>query len=152
MSALALKPHSRAGLRHEYCYTYANPVEVGPRQSMQLEFWIPKGRKGGEWKPAHAIPAGNYRTWRKVFRVHTHADKLAHSIGRVTAGYSRTRAQMCNAYCQWARFAGLPAVHTYGGDPVSNKSARLFNFVPIEVDAADFIGPAPTAEPHEESA
>src|SRR4051812_8993469 len=80
------------GPRGRYQYHYAEPTEVGPRQLMQLEFWVPKGRKGGRWVPQHLTHGltGFGKAWRKVRPHHSHADKLAHSIATVKAGYAHT--------------------------------------------------------------
>jgi len=107
-----------------------------------MEFWVPKGRKGGQWKPAHAVPVGNYRTWRKVKPDHSHADKLTHSIARVKPAHSRSKQEQCERYCQWARDAKLVRVATYRDDWLSNHCAMVLGLLTTEVDPADIIGPA----------
>ncbi len=115
--------------------------------SYQLEFWIPKGRKSGSWVQSGALPAGHHysRTWRRVKPGHAHKDKLGHSL-RLTAGYARDRSAQCDAYCQWARLAGLKTVTAFRDDHISNKSAKLFAFEPAQVFVGDFIGPLTVEE------
>jgi hypothetical protein len=123
-------------------YKYADPTSVGPRPPFQLEFWIPKGRKGGEWVQADALPAGHQysRTWRKVLRGHSHKAKLSHSIASVKAGYARDALAQCKAYIDWARASGLRTVHVFPGCK-SLQWVAAAGLGMIEVDPSAFIGP-----------
>ena len=113
------------------------------KPEFQLEFWVPKGRKGGAWVPQNAAPVGNYRTWRKVKVGHEHPDKLRHSITMIDRPSNRTRSQVCDDYCKWARLNGVqPTI--YAGDPISRNAARAAMYVTETlraVDVTDFIGP-----------
>lgn len=104
----------------------------------QMEFWIPKGRKGGSWVPAHSVPAGNYRTWRKVKVGHEHADKIAHSITMRERAGVRTKQDVMDQYCDWARKAGLQSVHVYRDDFLSISRATVAGLARIEVDSEPF--------------
>lgn len=129
-----------------YQYTYANPAEVGPRPPMQMEFWAPKGRKGGEWKVSVYAPTdGVYKTWRKVRRGHSHPDKLAHPL-RLTAGYARDRKAQCELYTAWAVSVNLQSVAVFAGDKYSKDAAKIARLVGRPVLVADFIGDAPAPE------
>lgn len=147
-----MKRHYGAGPDWQYAYTYANPPEVGPRPRKHLEFWIPKGRKGGQWVPYHAVPVGNYKTWRKVFAGHSHADRLPHSIASVKGGYATSAEAQCDAYLAWARAKGLATVSVYAPREATGKGwygakcAKALCFELRAVDPADIHGPAPTPE------
>lgn len=106
--------------------------------AFQMEFWIPKGRKGGAWVPAHSVPVGNYRTWRKVKVGHEHADKIAHSITMRDRAGVRTKQDVMDQYCDWARKAGLPYVHVYHDDFLAISRARAAGLNFIEVDTEPF--------------
>ncbi len=126
-----------------YQYTYASPKEVGPHMPMQLEFWIPKGRKGGRWLQIPDPVPGMYKTWRKVRPYHNYANKLAHSIARVkdiTSNSKEARGDTCERYLAWARMRGLKAVTIYRG------SERPLGFDVREVEISDILGPAPSPE------
>jgi hypothetical protein len=145
----SVKRHYSAGTRWQYCYTYAEPTEVGPRAPLQLEFWIPKGRKGGSWVTAKDSPLSerpNSRTWRRVRPGHSYPDKLAHSIASVKAGYARAVETQIKDYLAWAHVRGLTRVHAFTGCKVARKWAPGFALEVVTVDPADFIGPAPAAE------
>ena len=144
----------RGGTNYRYQYRYATPTEVGPRQPLQTEFWVPKGRKGGRWVAQHALPAGHdaslyARTWRRVFPHHSHADKLAHSIAMRAVASDRPREKVCEEYCLWARSAGLANVTAFRGDKVSIGAANAvyaYYHAPVLVEVSYFIGDAPTPE------
>jgi len=113
--------------------------------ALQTEFWIPKGRKGGSWVPMHAVPVGNYRTWRRVLPGHTHKDKMAHSIARIRDVRCplNTVKRQCETYLQWARLNGLNTVSVFPGS-YGQSAAKPFGFTARTVDLADYNGePAP---------
>ena len=128
-----------------YAYTYDNPASVGPKAPLQLEFWVPKGRKGGSWV-AGEHDENHYRAWRKVRQFHQHADKLSHSIAGVKPrGYARAVDYKVKEYLEWARARGLTRVHSFTGCKIAPKWAPAgLELVPV--DPAEFIGPAPIAE------
>jgi hypothetical protein len=142
------------GTTWRYQYRYADPREVGPRQPLQTEFWIPKGRKGGAWVAGLTDPSVQTRTRRKVFPNHSPADKLAHSIARVAAGgYATSADAQCDAYLAWAREKGFATVSVYAPKvgPTAKgwygaRCAKALGFQLRAVDPADIHGPAPTAE------
>lgn len=143
--AIALGQLTRARTYGAYQYSYAEPSEVGPRQPLQLQFWIPKGRKSGRWVPHHETPVGNYRTWRKVRPSNNHADKLAHSIGAVkSCGYARSVADQVALYMTWAAVRGLARVHRFNN--CKYVPPRCGSLEIVSVDPAEFIGPAPAPE------
>jgi hypothetical protein len=133
-----------------YVYTYAEPTEVGPRAPFQTELWVKHGRTKGQWMPVASVTDGKRHPWRKVRPGHSHADKLAHSIGRVAAGYSRERSQVCDDYCAWARLKGLTHVTVFARDPVSGNAARARFLELNAVEVSEFIGPASVAEARNE--
>lgn len=116
----------------------------------QMEFYIPgKCKHSGTWIPQHALAVGDYsrHAWRKVLVGHTHKDKMSHSIATVrSCGYAAMQRAQCERYCQWARLKGLTSVSTYRDDWLSNHFAMVFALATNEIDAAEIIGPAPTAE------
>ncbi len=118
---------------------------------LQLELWVPKGRKGGSWVTPEALPAGHdpslyAKTWRKVLPGHKHKDKLAHSIA-MRDRYSRDHATVCEQYCAWARNAGVSNVTIYSDNPHSGNAARTAGFYDSrEVTRDDILGPPPAAE------
>jgi hypothetical protein len=131
-----------------YAYLYAEPADVGPRAPLQLEFWVPKGRKGGAWIPQHLTfgLTGFSKAWRKVRPGHSHADKLAHSIRMREYAPWRSRFDQCQAYCAHARAAGLKTVTIFAGDAHGIRAALEAGLQYVEVDPAEFTGPAPIAE------
>ncbi len=134
-----------------YAYRYAVPTDVGPRQPMQTEYWVPKGRKGGRWALPSALPLGHdvslyARTWRRVRPGHSLPDKLSHSITMRERARDRSVTQVCDDYCAWAKAKGLTSVATFAGHRVSNQAATVAGLDARPVDKADFLGPAPTAE------
>ncbi len=122
----------------------------------QLEFWAPKGRKGGAWVAASpadtGAPNGRFRSWRRVKPGHTHKDKLAHSIaavrpcGYASGGKESTRTDRCDQYVRWALYAGLRAVHVFRNDHISTAAAKIAGLEPVPVELADFIGPLTVEE------
>lgn len=142
---IGVKRHYPSGPRNDYAYTYADPPSVGPRPRKRMEFWIPKGRKGGSWIPCAVAPVGNYKTRRKVFDSHNHADKLAHSIATVKAcGYRNDAEAQVSAYMAWARARGLTRVHMFTGCKHAPKWGAGLELAPV--DPAEFIGDAPAPE------
>jgi hypothetical protein len=143
-----IKVAPRGGNR-AYQYRYANPAEVGPRQPLQLQFWVPKGRKGGRWVPADRVPQGHdasvyARTWRRVRPHAGRPDKLAHRISAVSAGYARSVADQVALYMTWAAARGLARVHRFNN--CKYVPPRCGSLDIVSVDPAEFIGPAPEAE------
>lgn len=128
---------------YRYKYRYAEPTEVGPRAPLRLEFWAPKGRKGGAWVPAapgEFLDGSYFRTWRKVRPGHSHADKLTHSIASVRGtGYAVDSKTQCERYLQWARLKGLTAVSVFPAS-YGQSASKPFGFAARVVDPADYNG------------
>jgi hypothetical protein len=134
--------------RGPYRYRYAEPAECGPRAPLQLEFWLPKGRKGGAWvkaAPDEFLDGSYFRTWRKVRFGHSHADKLAHSIAPRAAGYAVDSKAQCERYLARARLKGLQTVSVFPKS-YGQSAAKPFGFTSRAVDPADYDGNAPIAE------
>ncbi len=134
-----------------YAYRYAVPTDVGPRQPMQTEYWVPKGRKGGRWALPSALPLGHdvslyARTWRRVRPGHSLPDKLAHSIALRDRARDRSVSTVCVEYCEWAKAKGLTVVTTFAGHSDSNHAAALSGLGVRYVSKDDILGPAPAAE------
>ena len=147
MSAVYSPDLTRARTYGAYQYTYDNPASVGPRARMQLEFWKPKGRKGGEWVPQHLTfgMTGFSKAWRKVLHGHSHADKLSHSIAAMKSrGYARSVADQIALYMTWAESRGLTRVHRFSN--CKYVPPKCGSLEVVSVDPADFIGDAPVAE------
>lgn len=130
----------------KYRYSYACPSDVGPRARFVMEYWAPKGRKGGEWRPSVYKPEdGVYKTWRKVRFGHSHKAKLAHSIATVKpCGYAKTAAEQVALYMEWAHAKGLKRIHRF--KDCKHVPPKLEGIDVVSVDPADFIGPAPDDE------
>ncbi len=136
--------------RGPYLYGYAEPTEVGPRAPLQLEFRIPKGRKGGSWvkaAPDEFLDGSYFRTWRKVRPGHKHADKLTHSITRIRDMRCplNTIERQCEMYLAWARLKGLQTVSVFPGS-YGQSAAKPYGLTARAVDPSDYAGNAPITE------
>lgn len=83
---------------------------------------------------------------RLVVRENAWPAKPKYYKPRGMMGSGRTRREMIDQYFAWAEKAGIKRVHVYADDGYL-ASAGGIECIPVPV--ADFLGPAPAAEPDE---